>query len=600
MGNVLAGEAFEGKEIEGFKVLRWDSGASVNLNDFWGGIVVLDFFAYWCLPCLGASAELEKQVQQFFDTTSGNSAGHSVRVISINVERDHPEKTVAFLRRTGASFVLDDTDGEIFRRFEGRDLPFIVILDGTSINNQRGGWRIVYRNEGYAKIREIIDSIGHRRETLSRVDAKTLPLALSRHGEDNTELRKIPGQAEIIAMNPSSDSSFYSAEYGEKHIQVGIPADPVIQDSIPMAAPTLADSVIDELEAPPEIRILNDNLEIISESVLSSDIKMYRAGITYHRESGSSSWGIDLYADHIDVEYQPNLDADVIGKPAKLTEYAGSVQISGSRMISDSLELQGSTGAYKGFTSHRSLWLEEYHRQQFSRLEGYLESDPWGFNLSTGLRWEYSPTTGFFQADLVFRQDDVVPGFDKPLFEPLERGRERLHTGAAVFTFENILTRKLRSLQQLSVTGTTDRELRYSYQGSFNYALSENWVLRTVFSATQEDDEEFKEEDFFSWSVEGLIERDWDGRYYLNVFGRYYEDSGQIETSILISSGPPLLTTYQIGGAFRWQGRTSAFKAMIAVYRTRFGSPESDILPFANLYQNRNWIMASVSFSKLF
>lgn len=604
MGNALAGEGFVGKEIEGFEASQWDSGVSLDLNDFAGGIVVLDFFAYWCVPCLGASAELEKYVQQFYDTTTGNSAGQSVRVISINVESDHPDKTAAFLRRTGASLVLNDTDGEIFKRFEGRGLPFIVILDGTSINNHSREWKVAYRNagyEGYTEIREIIDSLGHKGETLSEIGSPTFPFILSQQQKEAaTHTGKMSGGADFISTNTADGSSFISAGDEDKYNIGAATADPLVQNTIPVATPTLADSVISEMATPPAIRILNDNLEFNSELVLSSDIKMYRTGITYQRDRGVSSWGIDFSADRIDIDYQPNPDADVIGKPAKLTEYAGTFQINRTRMFSDSLEWQGSAGGYKGFTSHRSLWLEEYYRQQFSKLEGYVESDPWGFNLSSGLRWEYSPTTGFIQANLVFQQDDVAPGFDKPLFEPLERGRERLHTGAAVFTFENVLTRKLRSLLQVSLTGTTDRELRYSYQGSFNYALSENWVLRTVFSATQEDDEEFSEEDFFSWSAEGLIERDWDSRYFLNFFGRYYEDSGQIETSILISSGPPPLTTYQIGGAFRWQGRTSAFKAMISAYRTRFGSPDSDILPFANLYQNRNWVMASVSFSKLF
>src|SRR6266852_1042511 len=76
----------------------------VRLEDFSGQILVLDFFAYWCAPCARASPELETQVQQYYSARKGNPHGLSVRVVSVNIEKDFPERTEDFLRRTGASF----------------------------------------------------------------------------------------------------------------------------------------------------------------------------------------------------------------------------------------------------------------------------------------------------------------------------------------------------------------------------------------------------------------------------------------------------------------------------------------------------------------
>src|SRR5215470_4674406 len=40
-----------------FDLPRWQTGQRVRLEDFAGQILVLDFFAYWCVPCLTASKE---------------------------------------------------------------------------------------------------------------------------------------------------------------------------------------------------------------------------------------------------------------------------------------------------------------------------------------------------------------------------------------------------------------------------------------------------------------------------------------------------------------------------------------------------------------
>ena len=125
--------------------------------------------------------------------------------------------------------------------------------------------------------------------------------------------------------------------------------------------------------------------------------------------------------------------------------------------------MNGALGGYDGYQDYRSLWLNEFYRQEYP--DGYIEAEPWGVNVGVGLRWEYAPTTGFLQVYYAWQKDKIAPGYEKKPFEPLARGRDELDTYTASVTLENILTPSFRSQVVGLVMDTTGREFALRRSG---------------------------------------------------------------------------------------------------------------------------------------
>ena len=150
------------KTVLGFELSKWDSDDKLALSDFAGEIVVLDFFAYWCVPCRKASAELEGGIQKYYASKQGNPQGVPVHLLSVNIEQANPKKTARFIEEAGLERVVDDTDSRLFRQLGGKGIPFIVVIDGTRATREHQDYRVVYESDGFKgtkPIRKVIDRI---------------------------------------------------------------------------------------------------------------------------------------------------------------------------------------------------------------------------------------------------------------------------------------------------------------------------------------------------------------------------------------------------------------------------------------------------------
>ena len=111
----------EGSEAPDFAAADL-GGRQVSLAGFRGReVVVLDFWATWCGPCLLAMPGLQEVHEEF--------GGRGVEILAVNLGEDR-EHVEGFLEENGYTFpVVADEDRDIGRLFGVRGIPAQVVLD---------------------------------------------------------------------------------------------------------------------------------------------------------------------------------------------------------------------------------------------------------------------------------------------------------------------------------------------------------------------------------------------------------------------------------------------------------------------------------------
>ena len=127
-GNVL----YASEKAPFFKLPQLGTEKQISLDDFRGKVVVLDFFSASCGECFRASFELELGVQELYADRSGNPHGVPVQVVAINSDVAGSEDMNAFLQETGLEMVLDDTEGNLLKRYGGATTPYLAVIDAAS------------------------------------------------------------------------------------------------------------------------------------------------------------------------------------------------------------------------------------------------------------------------------------------------------------------------------------------------------------------------------------------------------------------------------------------------------------------------------------
>jgi peroxiredoxin len=101
------------------------NGSSLALSELRGKVVVLNFWATWCVPCRAEMPALENVFQEH--------GPRGLVVVGVGVQ-ESAEKVLAFLPEVGVSFpILLDSDTRLATRYRATGLPATFIVDRRGV-----------------------------------------------------------------------------------------------------------------------------------------------------------------------------------------------------------------------------------------------------------------------------------------------------------------------------------------------------------------------------------------------------------------------------------------------------------------------------------
>ena len=95
----------------------------INLNRFENSLIIINFWATWCAPCIEEMPSLNR--------LQANTAFNNLQIIPINVGRDNVEKSKNFYKKLKIENleIYFDKDVELAKKFLLRGLPTTVFIN---------------------------------------------------------------------------------------------------------------------------------------------------------------------------------------------------------------------------------------------------------------------------------------------------------------------------------------------------------------------------------------------------------------------------------------------------------------------------------------
>lgn len=152
-----------GEVTQNFKLPNRRTGEPINLRDFDGSVVILGYFAHWCLSCRTAIEDIEANVYKFYRNQKGNANGVTVEFIAINLEPASSEITDAFSSEADLNLIADDFSLASWGFYNtAGNIPLFVIINGAANSSSHRQWEILYKDTAYpgaAALRKIVDQV---------------------------------------------------------------------------------------------------------------------------------------------------------------------------------------------------------------------------------------------------------------------------------------------------------------------------------------------------------------------------------------------------------------------------------------------------------
>ena len=135
------------KELKKYEDLTFldSTKKQINLEDFKGNLILLNFWATWCAPC--------KEEMPSLDLLKNNSYLDNLKIFPINVGQENEEKAIDFFNELKIKN-LDtyfDSSVTLAKKFSLRGIPTTILLNKDGLEFARIVGSINFENEQFIR-----------------------------------------------------------------------------------------------------------------------------------------------------------------------------------------------------------------------------------------------------------------------------------------------------------------------------------------------------------------------------------------------------------------------------------------------------------------
>jgi thiol-disulfide isomerase/thioredoxin len=132
------------------------AGSVVQLSDFAGRIVFLEWFAVWCPYCVAAAPQVKTGIVDWYAARGGNPNGVPVIHIAVNQESAsfYQSQTDSFITQQGFNPVVNDYGpglgtNRVRFLFQNSGQPIFVVINGVTNSPSHQPWQLLVNHLGY-------------------------------------------------------------------------------------------------------------------------------------------------------------------------------------------------------------------------------------------------------------------------------------------------------------------------------------------------------------------------------------------------------------------------------------------------------------------
>jgi len=130
--------------------LQSNGGQQVALSSLKGKVVMVNFWATWCVPCRQEMPHLQALYQKY--------NGLGFELLAVNVEKNNAEGARKWLEETPVTFpVLFDPENQVTKLYKVQTMPSTVLIgrDGT-MRFIHQGYKPGYENDYQTEVRALL------------------------------------------------------------------------------------------------------------------------------------------------------------------------------------------------------------------------------------------------------------------------------------------------------------------------------------------------------------------------------------------------------------------------------------------------------------